>query len=80
MGSFRGQIRNVQHHVAHLASAYHLSGYDEAGVCSVDGFGDFVSTMTASGAGTTIIPLQQVYFPHSLGLFYLAFTQFLGFL
>lgn len=79
MGSYKGQIRNVQHHAAHLASAYHLSGYDEAAVCSVDGFGDFVSTMTASGAGSTIKPLQQVYFPHSLGLFYLAFTQFLGF-
>ena len=79
MGSFRGQIRNVQHHVAHLVSAYHLSGYDEAAVCSVDGFGDFVSTMTASGSGTTMNTLQQVYFPHSLGLFYLAFTQLLGF-
>ena len=79
MGSFQGQIRNVQHHVAHLASAYHLSGYDEAAVCSVDGFGDFVSTMTALGLGTDMKPLQQVYFPHSLGLFYLAFTQLLGF-
>ncbi len=79
MKSFHGKIRNVQHHVAHLASAYYLSGYDQAAVCSVDGFGDFVSTMTASGSGTSMIPLQQVYFPHSLGLFYLAFTQFLGF-
>jgi carbamoyltransferase len=79
MESFHGRIRNVHHHIAHLASAYYLSGYDEAAVCSVDGFGDFVSTMTASGAGTSMKTLQQVYFPHSLGLFYLAFTQFLGF-
>ena len=79
MESFHGRIRNVQHHIAHLASAYYLSGYDEAAVCSVDGFGDFVSTMTASGSGTSMKTLQQVYFPHSLGLFYLAFTQFLGF-
>ena len=79
MKSFRGRIRNVQHHVAHLASSYYLSGYEEAAVCSVDGFGDFVSTMTAAGSGTTMKTLQQVYFPHSLGLFYLAFTQFLGF-
>jgi len=76
---FRGQIRNVQHHVAHLASSFYLSGYEDAAVCSVDGFGDFVSTMTAAGSGTTMKSLQQVYFPHSLGLFYLAFTQFLGF-
>ena len=79
MQSFRGQIRNVHHHVAHLASAYHLSGFEEAAVCSVDGFGDFVSTMTALGSGTSMKTLNQVYFPHSLGLFYLAFTQFLGF-
>ena len=51
MPSFRGRIVNIQHHVAHLASAYHLSGFEEAAVCSVDGFGDFVSTMTATGSG-----------------------------
>jgi len=79
MQAFRGQIKNVHHHVAHLASAYHLSGYEEAAVCSVDGFGDFVSTMTALGKGTDLRILDQIYFPHSLGLFYLAFTQFLGF-
>ena len=79
MPSFRGRIVNIQHHVAHLASAYHLSGFEEAAVCSVDGFGDFVSTMTATGSGSSMKTLHQVYFPHSLGLYYLAFTQFLGF-
>ena len=79
MKLFRGHIRNVQHHVAHLASAYYLSGYEDAAVCSVDGFGDFVSTMTAAGSGTSMKKLQHVYFPHSLGLFYLAFTELLGF-
>jgi len=79
MESFRGQIRNVHHHIAHLSSAYYLSGYEEAAVCSVDGFGDFVSTMTAVGNGADLRILDQVYFPHSLGLFYLAFTQYLGF-
>jgi len=79
MRSFRGQVRNVHHHVAHLASAFHLSGFEEAAVCSIDGFGDFVSTMTAHGSGTSMKTLRQVYFPHSLGLFYLAFTQYLGF-
>jgi carbamoyltransferase len=79
MRSFRGRIRNVHHHFAHLASAFHPSGFEEAAVCSVDGFGDFVSTMTALGSRTSMRTLKQVYFPHSLGLFYLAFTQFLGF-
>jgi len=77
--SFRGRIKSVHHHIAHLASAFHLSGFEEAAVCSIDGFGDFVSTMTARGSGTSMKTLKQVYFPHSLGLFYLAFTQFLGF-
>jgi carbamoyltransferase len=79
MQSFRGRVRSVHHHSAHLASAFHLSGFEEAAVCSVDGFGDFVSTMTALGSGTSMKTLKQVYFPHSLGLFYLGFTQFLGF-
>ncbi len=79
MKAFRGTIRHVHHHEAHLASAFYVSGYDDAAACSVDGFGDFVSTMTAAGRGTGMDILRQVYFPHSLGLFYLAFTQFLGF-
>lgn len=79
MARFRGEIHRVHHHEAHLASAFHLSGYGEAAICSIDGFGDFVSTMTAAGAGPAIKVLDRVYFPHSLGLFYLAFTQYLGF-
>ena len=79
MRGFRGRFQNVHHHIAHLSSAFHLSGFGNAAICSVDGFGDFVSTMTAAGDGGSIRVLNQVYFPHSLGLFYLAFTQFLGF-
>ncbi|MBE0670931.1 MAG: carbamoyltransferase [Anaerolineales bacterium] len=79
MKRFHGEFRNVQHHIAHLSSAFHLSGYPEAAVCSVDGFGDFVSLMTAVGMGAELQVLDQVYFPHSLGLFYLAFSQYLGF-
>ncbi len=79
MKTFRGAFRRVHHHLAHLASAYHLSGYEEAAICSIDGFGDFVSTMTARGTGTGMRILDQVRFPHSLGVFYLAVTQHLGF-
>lgn len=73
------QIHHVEHHLAHLGSTFLVSGYDEAAVASIDGFGDFVSTMVAWGKGTGLTVLQSVLFPHSLGLFYLALTQYLGF-
>jgi carbamoyltransferase len=76
---FRGEVRHVDHHLAHLASAWLVSGYDGAAVLSVDGFGDFASTALAHGRGTRMDLLAKVHFPHSLGLFYLAFTQYLGF-
>ena len=69
----------VEHHPAHLASAFLVSPFDEAAVCAIDGFGDFVSTSWAIGRGASIEGLDRVYFPHSLGLFYLAVTQHLGF-
>jgi len=70
----------VEHHLAHLASAFFCSPFDEAMCLSVDGFGDFVSTMMAVGRGNRIEVLRRVHFPHSLGLFYTALTQYLGFL
>ena len=75
----RARMRYVEHHPAHLASAYHASGFDEAACCAIDGFGDFVSMSTAHAAGRAIDVVDRVYFPHSLGLLYLAITQFLGF-
>jgi carbamoyltransferase len=70
----------VEHHLAHVASAYYCSPFDEAMCLTVDGFGDFVSTMMAVGRGNAIEVLDRVHFPHSLGLFYTAVTQHLGFL
>ena len=70
----------VEHHLAHLASAFFCSPFDEAALLSVDGFGDFVSTMTARGRGNRIEVLDRVCYPHSLGIFYTAITQYLGFL
>ncbi|OGW91504.1 MAG: carbamoyltransferase, partial [Omnitrophica bacterium RIFCSPHIGHO2_02_FULL_63_14] len=64
---------------AHLASAFFVSPFDSAAVVSVDGFGDFASAMWGVGEGNAIDVKDQVNFPHSLGLFYLAMTQFLGF-
>ena len=69
----------VEHHVAHLASAFYCSPFEEAACLSVDGFGDFVSVMIGRGRGRRIEVLERVYFPHSLGLFYTALTQYLGF-
>jgi carbamoyltransferase len=72
-------VRPVEHHLAHLASAFFCSPFDQAACLSVDGFGDFVSTMLAVGRGRRIEVLDRVCYPHSLGLFYTALTQFLGF-
>jgi carbamoyltransferase len=78
-GPLRAQIHHVEHHRAHLASAFFASPFDEAAVLSIDGFGDFVSTMWAAGRGTSLEVLGAVGWPHSLGLLYLAVTQWLGF-
>jgi carbamoyltransferase len=69
----------VEHHLAHVASAFFCSPFEEAMCLTVDGFGDFVSTMLAVGRGNAVDVLQRVHFPHSLGLFYTAITQYLGF-
>jgi carbamoyltransferase len=75
----RAQIHNVEHHVAHLASTFFVSPFDDAAVVSVDGFGDFVGAMWAMGEGNKLEVRERIFFPHSLGLFYLAITQHLGF-
>jgi len=77
--SFKADYHNVEHHRAHLASAFYVSPFHEAALLSVDGFGDFVSTMIGRGSGTAIQVLDTVNFPHSLGTFFTAVTQWLGF-
>ena len=78
--SFRGRIHNIDHHLSHVASSVFFSGYKDANFISVDGFGDFASTLTGFYDGKNINKLNEVLFPHSLGLFYTAITQYLGFL
>jgi carbamoyltransferase len=75
----RRRIHWVEHHPAHLASTFFASPYEEAAVCAIDGFGDFVSTSFALGRENRIDVVKRVFFPHSLGLLYLAVTQYLGF-
>jgi carbamoyltransferase len=69
----------VEHHFAHLSSAFHVSPFDEAVVASIDGFGDFASAAWGVGRGTAIAVEGRAPFPHSLGVFYQAVTQYLGF-
>lgn len=76
---FRGKVVEVEHHLAHLSSAFHVSPFKEAVAVSVDGFGDFASAAWGVGRGTEITVDDKVYFPHSLGIFYMAITQFIGF-
>src|SRR5262249_10091 len=73
------RVHFVEHHRAHLASAFFASPFEEAAVISIDGFGDFSSVMWGIGRGNQIEIRGSVSFPHSLGIFYTAFTQFLGF-
>jgi carbamoyltransferase len=77
--SFHGQVHNVEHHRAHIASAFFCSPFDEAACLSIDGFGDFCSSMSAVGRGNKLEILDTVTYPHSLGIFYTAVTQYLGF-
>ena len=79
LDALKPTLHNVEHHRSHLASAFFVSPFDEAAVLSVDGFGDFVSSMWAHGRGRRIDVHGEIGFPHSLGIFYTAITQFLGF-
>jgi carbamoyltransferase len=73
------RVRYIEHHPAHLASAFRTSGMQDAACCAIDGFGDFVSVSVAHGRGGALEVIDRTYFPHSLGLLYLAITQHLGF-
>lgn len=75
----KAAFHNVEHHVAHLASSFFVSPFNDAAVVSVDGFGDFVGAMWGKGQGNRLEVIERIFFPHSLGLFYLALTQYLGF-
>lgn len=77
--AFRGVVHAVEHHLCHLASAFLVSPYDKAVAISVDGFGDFSSAAWGLGEGSSLAVDGRVYFPHSLGVFYEAMTQFIGF-
>jgi carbamoyltransferase len=79
-GDLRARVLRVEHHKAHLASSFLVSGFENAALLSVDGFGDFASTMWGLGVGNQLFVDGSIAFPHSLGIYYTAITQYLGFL
>lgn len=73
------QIHNVEHHDAHIACGYLLSPFESAAILSIDGMGDFVSTVTGRGEGLEVAKFDEVFYPHSLGFLYNSLTIYLGF-
>src|SRR2546429_8436983 len=75
----RFQEHHLEHHIAHIASAYYCSPWEQAAGFSYDGSGDFVSTMMTRCEGSEIQVLDRVYLPHSLGSFYTMICEFIGY-
>ena len=73
------QEHHLEHHIAHIASAYYCSPWEKAAGFSYDGSGDFVSTMMARCEGNDIEVLDRVFLPHSLGSFYTMICEFIGY-
>ncbi len=77
--TLKAPVHRVEHHRAHLASSFLVSPYEEAVAVSIDGSGDFSTAAWGVGRGTALSIDGRVFFPHSLGVFYTALTQFIGF-
>ena len=75
----RAQFHRVEHHQAHLASTFFVSPFEQAALLSADGLGDFASTMWGTGRGNRLHIAGAIAFPHSLGMYYTAVSQYLGF-
>ena len=73
------KINFSEHHISHAASAFFSSPYNEAIILTLDGVGEWATTTISIGKSNKINILKEIYFPHSLGLLYSAFTYFLGF-
>ncbi len=76
---YKGPLYYGEHHLSHAASTFYASGFEEAAVLTVDGVGEWTTTSIARGKGLDLEILEEIYFPHSLGLLYSAFTYYLGF-
>lgn len=79
LSSLRFETYNVEHHLAHTASAYFASEWDQCAGISIDGSGDFVSCLMSECVGNEIKPVKKIFVPHSLGTMYSAVCQFIGY-
>ncbi|OGO94594.1 MAG: hypothetical protein A3F10_04190 [Coxiella sp. RIFCSPHIGHO2_12_FULL_42_15] len=79
LSNIKAKLLFSQHHLSHAASAFYPSPFAEAAVITIDGVGEWTTTGIFHGKQKTLIPLQELHFPHSLGLLYSAFTYYLGF-
>jgi len=77
--ALRAKVHHIEHHLCHAASTFLTSPYERAAILSIDGFGDFASTLTAVGEGGRFKVLDRVHFPHSMGVVYTAICQFIGY-
>ncbi|MEO1257500.1 MAG: carbamoyltransferase C-terminal domain-containing protein [Bacteroidota bacterium] len=75
----KAEVKFIEHHRSHMASSFFVSPFEESAILSIDGMGDFTSTMRGTGKGNKISVIDSVTFPHSVGYFYTCFTQYLGF-
>lgn len=78
-GEKKGEIVILQHHISHAASAFYPSPYEEAVILTMDGVGEWATTTIGVGRGKDIELLEEIRYPHSLGLYYSAFTYYCGF-
>ena len=76
---YKGEIHFTEHHMAHAASAFLVSPFEESAILTTDGVGEWETTTVGTGRGSDIRLAQSIHFPHSLGLLYSAFTYYLGF-
>jgi carbamoyltransferase len=75
----KAKVFFAEHHRSHMASAFFVSPFEESAILSIDGMGDFSSTMRGTGKANSMDVIDSVSYPHSIGIFYTAFTQYLGF-
>ncbi|MEZ2336282.1 carbamoyltransferase [Mucilaginibacter sp. RCC_168] len=76
---YEGPVTFIDHHLSHAASAFYFSGFGQSAILTVDGVGEWATTTYAYGDENGITPLQEIIFPHSLGLLYSTITHYLGF-
>ncbi len=76
----RAKLHYMEHHPAHAASAFLVGPFDEAAILSIDYIGEMTSTWAGYGEGTDLFPVHEIAYPNSLGVFYSAITDYLGFL